>query len=125
MRHLTSLLLLGTSLVAFGCAKQSDSSVDSASDAVDSSDSVESEGNVMMAFTDGADGSSVTGLDAATVAATINGNIPSRWQCKGGGTATSSVSGNVVTVMLDDCTGPRGLVSVTGTITLTISVDAT
>ncbi|HEY1553341.1 MAG TPA: hypothetical protein VGF94_00835 [Kofleriaceae bacterium] len=125
MRHLTSLILLGSSLVAFGCAKQGDSSTDSASDAVDSSDSVESEGNVMMAFTDGADGNSLTALDAATVAATINGNIALRWQCKGGGTATSTVTGATITVTLDDCTGPRGLVHVTGEIDLAVSVDAT
>jgi len=124
MRHLGSLVLLGSSLTAIGCMKSDSSSgIDSAADAVDSSESVEAEGNVMMAFTDGADGQSITALDAPTAIANIKANIPLRWTCSSG-SATATVSGNDITVVLDDCTGPRGLVHVSGTIDLTVSVDA-
>lgn len=123
MRHLASLGFIGMSLLAVGCAKQSSGNVDTAAGALDSSDSVESEGNVMMALTDGAD---ATGLVAATsdqVAARIAANVATRWNPSGCATATAS--GSNVTITLNDCTGPRGLLHVTGTIDLTASVSAT
>jgi len=122
-RKLSSLVLL-SSLTAVGCMKSDGgSSLDSAADAVDSSDSVAAEGNVMMAFTDGADGQSLTAIDAPTVIANMKTNIPLRWQCVAQGTATVSQSGNDITVTLNDCTGPRGLLHVTGTIDLVVTVD--
>ena len=45
-----------------------------------------------------------------------------RWNPSGSATATAS--GSNVTVQLTDCTGPRGLLHVTGEIDLVVSIDA-
>lgn len=122
MRQLASLGFIGMSLLAVGCAKQSSGNVDTAQGALDSSDSVESEGNVMMALTDGADVTALTAVTSDQVAARIAANVSLRWNPSGCATATAS--GSNVTVTLNDCTGPRGLLHVTGTIDLTVSVSA-
>ena len=121
MRQLASLVFIGSSLVAFGCAKQSSGNVDTAAGALDSSDSVESEGNVMMALTDGADATALTGPTADQVAARIAANVGTRWLPAGCATATAS--GADVKVTLNDCTGPRGLLHVTGEIDLVAAVS--
>lgn len=123
MRQLTMFVLLGSSLVA--CARNSGGNVDSAESAVDSQESVEAEGNMMMASVDGADMSALTALTGDQVAARIALNAQTRWNPSGCATATAS--GSDVTVTLNDCTGPRGLVHVTGELDLaiTVSLDGT
>lgn len=117
MRQLTLFVLLGSSLVA--CARNG-ANVDSAESALDSSDSVEAEGNVMMASVDGADMSGLTALTGDQVAAHIAANASTRFTPAGCATATAT--GSTVKLTLDDCTGPRGLVHVTGELDLTASV---
>ena len=118
MRQLPLFVLLGSSL--FACAKNG-ANVDSAESALDSSDSVESEGNLMAASVDGADMSALTALTGDQVAAHIAANAPARFTPAGCATATAT--GSNVKLTLNDCTGPRGLVHVTGELDLTASVS--
>src|SRR6266850_3920339 len=122
MRQLATLVFIGSSLVAFGCAKQGSSNIDTAQGALDSQEGVESEGNMMMALTDGADVAGVTALTTDQAAGRIVANIALRWVPSSCATATRS--GANITVTLNDCTGPRGLVHVSGEIDLVVSVDA-
>ncbi len=120
MRKLASLVFIGSTLV--GCAHNS-TNTDSASAAIDNSQAVESEGNVMMAVTDGADGAAFQGPALPTpeqVAQHIAATVPLRWLPAG--CATSTVSGADVTIVFNDCTGPRGLLHVTGTLDLSVTV---
>ncbi len=121
MRQLAPLVLL---VLAASCLKSKDSGtgVDTAESAVDSSDSVSAEGNVMMAEMDGSDMTGLTAVTADQVAARIAANIAVRWTPSTCATVTSS--GTTVTVVYNDCTGPRGLVHVTGTLVIAVSVDA-
>jgi hypothetical protein len=98
----------------------SGSNTDSAESAVDSSDSVSAEGDVMAANVDGAQ---VTGLAALTgdqIAASIAANIAAKWPS---GCAVVTQTGATITAVYNDCSGPRGLVHVDGTLDLTISVS--
>jgi len=117
MRQLTLFVLLGSSLVA--CARNG-ANVDSAESALDSSDSVEAEGNVMMASVDGADMSGLTALTGDQVATHIAANASTRFTPAGCATATAT--GSNVKLTLNDCTGPRGLLHITGELDLTASV---
>lgn len=119
MRSLPVFVLLGSSL--FACARNSGTNVDSAEGALDSSDSVEAEGNLMSASVDGADMSALTALTGDQVAAHIAANAPARFTPAGCATATAT--GSDVKLTLNDCTGPRGLVHVTGELDLTASVS--
>ena len=121
MRSLPVFVLLGSSL--FACARNSGTNVDSAESALDSSDSVESEGNLMMASVDGADMTALTALTGDQVAAHIAANAPARFTPAGCATATAT--GSDVKLTLNDCTGPRGLLHVTGELDLTASVSLT
>jgi len=116
MRHLSALFLVASSLVA--CVRSPD--LDSAERSVDSSDTVEAEGNVMMAMVDGVDASAFAPLSADQAAARIAANVSARWNPSGCATATQS--GATVTMQLAGCTGPRGLRSVTGQLELVVSV---
>lgn len=120
MRQL-SLVLLGSSLLVAGCVNRGGTAnIDSAESAVDSSDGVRAEGNVMMAVVDGADASGLTALTGDQVAAKIAANVSARWNPSG--CATVSQNGANLTIMYNDCTGPRGLVHVTGELDLAVSV---
>ena len=123
MMTTTKLVLLGSMVFAFGCGlKKEDGSADSAESAVDSYDSTNAEGNVMMSAVDGADqGTSLTAATDISVAATIAANVALRWPTN---CAVATASGPTVKVIYDNCTGPRGLVHVTGELDLTISVTA-
>jgi hypothetical protein len=122
MRSFVSFICISSSFGFAACARNPNTNTDTAESAVDSSDSVESEGNVMMALADGADGTAtaLTGITAEQAAAHIAANVPLRWQPSG--CATATVSGASVTVTLTDCTGPRGLLHVTGEIDLAVSI---
>src|ERR1041384_1991362 len=107
MRTLTTIVLFGSSLVA--CMTRGGLDVDSAESAVDSSDSVGSESDLMTATVDG---SETTGLVAATpekIALRVAASVAGRWV---GGCAKATASGSNVTITYTDCTGPRGLVHV-------------
>ena len=94
---------------------------DTAESAIDSSDSAEAEGDMMMASVDGAD---VVGIVAATpdqVAARIAANLVARWNPRA--CATIAQSGATITATYTDCTGPRGLVHVSGQLVLVVSVS--
>lgn len=122
MRTLASLVLIGSTALV-GCARNS-ANTDSAAAALDSQESVESEGNVMMAVADGADGMALTAPALPTadqVASRIAANVALRWNPSGCATATAS--GANVTIQFNDCTGPRGLLHVTGELDLTVTVN--
>jgi hypothetical protein len=120
MRHLPAIVLVGSSLVA--CMNRGQgTNVDSAESAVDSSDSVGSESDLLVATVDGSETTGALPATGEQVAARIAANIATRWL---GGCATVSATGGNVVVHYNDCTGPRGLIHVTGELDLTISVDA-
>lgn len=122
MKHLAHVAF-GLSLVT-GCLHRGDGvDTDSAESAVESAETAESEGNVMMAAVDGAD--VAVGLAPATpdqIAARVAANLAGRWNPRACATATQT--GATVSVTLNDCTGPRGLVHVSGHLTLVVSVSA-
>lgn len=121
MRQLTMIVLLGSSLVA--CMNRGGGAdVDSAESAIDSSDSVGSESDLMVATMDGAE---VTGLLPATadqIALRIAANIAGRWA---NGCAKVTQNGANVTITYSDCSGPRGLVHVSGVLDVAITVSGT
>jgi hypothetical protein len=129
MRSLPVLAVL--SLVP-GCGLRGGSGADpdSPSTAVDSESATEAEGNLMMANVDGADmsntafvaGATPAALTVAGVTAAIQANAMARWNPSG--CATVTVNGADVTIALADCTGPHGLVHVTGTLDLVVSITA-
>ena len=114
------IALLGSSLLT-GCIKKDDSSEDSAASAVDSSDGVSAEGNTMMAAVDGSDMASLGAVTSEQVTAAIVANVALRWTPSTCATVTSS--GSNITIKYNDCTGPRGLVHVTGELDLAVSVS--
>ena len=118
--RLTSILLLGSSLVA--CMRGgSIDGVDTAESAIDNSDSVSAEGDVMAANVDGATTVGLAALTGDQLATAIAANIAAKWPS---GCAQVTQTGANLAVVYDDCTGPRGLVHVTGTLDLAISVGA-
>jgi hypothetical protein len=121
MRTASLLAFLGTSLVATACMKSASTDVDSANSVVDDSDSTESEGNVMMAAVDGSSVASAGAVTGDAVAARIAANVDARWNPSGCAVATAS--GSNVSIKLNDCTGPRGLLHVTGELDLAVTVD--
>jgi len=119
MTKLSTALLLATSLVA--CARNQDGdNLDNAESALDSQESVEAEGNVMMSALEDAD-MQLLAPTADQVAARIAANITARNTPTGCATATAS--GANVTVTYDNCSGPRGLLHVTGQLDLAVAVS--
>src|ERR1051325_6704984 len=123
MRQLVSFVLLGSSLVACVRSKDTGTSTDTAESVVDNTDSVSAEGNVMMAAMDGADMSGLAPLTGDQVAARVAANAALRWQPSG--CASVARTGSMIAITFNDCTGPRGLLHVTGELDLTISVSGT
>jgi hypothetical protein len=131
MRTLAAITLVGTSLVATACMRMGAAQdPDSAATALDSEESTEAEGNVMMANVDGADtggvAADVTGttaqLTVAGVVAAISANVQARWNPSG--CATVTANGADVAIKYNDCTGPHGLVHVTGELDLVVTITA-
>jgi hypothetical protein len=86
------------------------------SEALDSQDDTSSEGALLMVTTEGTQ-SALTAGEAATLAVA---GAHTWWQpstC-----VTTSINLNVVTYTLNNCTGPWGLVHVTGTVVVTYSM---
>jgi hypothetical protein len=117
MRKTTLLSILSLTLLA-GCGGTNGSSAaDSAqaSAALDSNDSTTTESALLVASTDGTE-SSATAEDAAGTA-----SVRARATFSPSSCVTATAVANVVTYMLNDCTGPWGLVHVTGTVVVTYS----
>jgi hypothetical protein len=106
-------------LLVAACLHKNDDEVMTAESALDSADSVQAEGNIMMANVDGADMAGLSAFTAEDIAIRIAANIGLRWPsaCR-----TYEVNGNSITVTYNDCTGPRGLLHVSGTLVLTVQV---
>ena len=90
----------------------------SATEALDSAEVVQSEGAVFVAGTDSLS-VQLSGEQAAVSAAA---SAKTAWQPSG--CVTASASGATVTYTLNDCTGPFGLVHVTGTVVVQYSLAA-
>jgi hypothetical protein len=119
MRSFTSLVLLGSSLTFAACAASTETSNDdSAESAIDSADSASSEGDLMMAITDGSDQSPLTG---ASVTAQVAVNLGARFQPPS--CVTVAPSATAIKAVFNDCTGVRGLTHVTGELDLVISIS--
>lgn len=123
MQNLSSLVLLGSSLIVGACMNRGGADMDSAASAVDSSESTQAEGDMMMASVDGADAVGLVAPTAAQVAVRIAANVALRWNP--GACATVTQKDAAISITYKDCTGPRGLVHVSGTLDLAISVSAT
>jgi hypothetical protein len=76
----------------------------------------------MAANIDGADTTGLVALTGDQLATAIAANITAKWP---NACAQVSANGADITVVYNDCSGPRGLVHVTGTLDLTISVSLT
>jgi len=111
---------LSIASIAAGCARQA-TNVDSAESAIDSQSSVSAESDLMVANVDGADATALTALTVDQVAAKIAANVAGRWQPSTCATVTQN--GASVTITYNDCTGPRGLIHVTGELDLTVSIS--
>lgn len=107
--------VLAGSLVGAGCGGATSATGES-QDALDTSDVNHAEAAVL---TSGADVSF-----SGTVAGDIATSVAAGWAGKftPAGCATSTASGSTVTLTLNGCTGPFGLVSATGTLDLDVSV---
>ena len=90
----------------------------SVSAALDSSDQTATESALMLAATNGTDGAG----SASEAAVMAGAQAKTFWQPAGCVTATQL--NNVVTYKLADCTGPYGLVHVTGSVVVTYSADS-
>ena len=114
MNRLTTFVFLGSALV--GCMRNGHDDLVTAESALDSADSVQAEGDLMAANIEGAN---ATALTTDEVAVRIAANIGLRWpsSCR-----TIEQNGNAITVTYDDCTGPRGLLHVSGQLVLTVQV---
>ena len=125
MRNLLILASLSSSLLA--CMNRNDSlGTDSAETAIDSADSTSAEGNLMMASVDGTagtDGAALIAVTADAAAAKIAANISARYSPAACATVTQT--GAAIKAVYHDCTGPRGLVHVTGELDLAIAVSTT
>jgi hypothetical protein len=118
--RLTTIILFGSLLGSSACMRGDGAgSTDTAESAVDSSDSVSSEGDLVAANVDGASTTGLTALTSDQVALAIVANIHAKWP---NACAQVTANGSVITVVYNDCSGPRGLVHVTGTLDLEISL---
>jgi hypothetical protein len=120
MQKFNSLVLFSSSLLAAACATHGGADTDSAAAAVDSSDSTQAEGDMMAGAVDGADTSGLAAPTSADIAVRIAANASLRWNPAGCAKVTRNAA--LVTIAFDDCTGPRGLVHVTGELDLDISL---
>jgi hypothetical protein len=113
---LAYLLPLGLLIGCGGADPSSDSA--SVSAALDSSTQTANESALMVAATAGTE-SATSAIEAANMA---GGGAKTNWQPAG--CVTSTENQNVVTYTLSDCTGPYGIVHVTGSVIATYTVDS-
>jgi hypothetical protein len=121
---LSSLLIGSTLALLGGCMQRGggDGDLAVAEAAIDGSDAAEAEGNVMMATIDGVDASAAAAASPEALAVRIAANVAVRWNPDG--CAVVAQSGRTIAITYNDCTGPRGLVHVTGRLDLEVSVSA-
>ncbi len=115
-RTLISLVAALTLVAAAGCRVQN-AYQRWASQANDSVDVVQGESALLMATTENVD-PSMTGEEAALAAADGASRF---WQPSG--CLTTSVDGRTATYTLDDCSGPYGLLHVTGVVVVTYTIQ--
>jgi hypothetical protein len=120
MQKFNSLVLFSSSLLVTACATHGGEDTDSAAAAVDSSDSTQAEGDMMAGTVDGADTSGLVAPTSADIAVRIATNASLRWNPTGCAKVTQNAA--LVAITFNDCTGPRGLVHVTGELDLDISL---
>jgi hypothetical protein len=112
MKRLTAFVSGGLALA--GCIRHGDDDLVTAESALDSADSVQAEGDLMASSIEGAN---MLALTSDEIAQRIAANIGLRWpsSCR-----TIEQTGSAITVTYDDCTGPRGLIHVSGELVLTV-----
>lgn len=124
MQKFSSLVLFSSSLLVAACATKgggSSEDMDSAAATVDSTDSTQAEGDMMTGTVDGADATGLAAPTSADIAVRIAANVSLRWNPSGCAKVTPS-SATALAITFDDCTGPRGLVHVTGELDLSVSL---
>ena len=106
--------------IGAGCGGSAVFSSADAELAADSTDTADVVSGLTSVSTDGVDvsASGLTGEQAATAAAAVAGTKFIQSAC-----LTKAVVGNVATYTLNNCSGPYGLVLVTGTLTATYTVS--
>ncbi len=126
LRNLATLSAVSAlSLLAVGCGRDDDDGDDSnitdavaAEQALDASESGQAESSLLAASLDGL----VLGQISTApneVSASISGRFSARFSPAG--CATASVNSSSISVTFDNCTGPRGLRRVDGSLTLAVS----
>ena len=112
-------LLCAAAVVGSGCGGSAGFSATDAELAADSTDTADVVSGLTSVSSDGVDvsASGLTGEQAATAAAASAGSKFILPAC-----LTKNVTGNVATYTLNSCSGPYGLVLVTGTLTATYTV---
>jgi hypothetical protein len=113
MKRLTTFVFLGSAAL-IGCMRDGGDDIVTAESALDSADSVQAEGDLMAVNLEGAN---MAALTSDEIAVRIAANIGLRWpsSCR-----TIEQNGNAITVTYNDCTGPRGLLHVSGQLVLTV-----
>jgi hypothetical protein len=118
MQKALMLVALSTTLTA--CPRRdSDLDIEEAEIASDSNQLSQVEGSLLASLADGAPTASVAPATPDGVAAYIAANAPRRFLPAGCATATQN--GASVVIVFDNCTGPRGLRTVDGTLDVTAS----
>lgn len=113
-RHNGLALLAGFALLAAGCGAAVDAQY--VDEALDSTDTAQSQSALLVPATSDA----VNGMSADQIAATAASKAGTYYQPANCVTATAT--GPTTVYKLNDCTGPHGLVHVTGTVTVVFSV---
>jgi hypothetical protein len=126
MTRFTTLALAVVTTAAIGCAQQENGDSLEAELAVDSTNVSQGESGILAAAVDGSEAATAVALVGA---ATPQGTADWIAQHAGArfspaGCATVSQSGLTVTIAFADCTGPRGLPHLTGSVAITVSAGA-
>lgn len=110
------VLIVGSLVAAGGCLADKGEEADAvvAEQALDAGDSGQAEASLLVATLDG---TTLSGLTPAQVAAAASVRLGARFSPPG--CATAVTSGDTLTITFDGCTGPRGLRAVDGTLALT------
>lgn len=107
-----SLIVIGGALA--GCVESGHPPIDSPEATLDAADAIEAEASFLYAILQGTEHPS--GIDAELLAG-IAATVPVRWQ-PAGCAQVSQPSSTRLAFTFDDCSGPRGLVHVSGTLDL-------
>jgi hypothetical protein len=112
IRSLTCAWLTALTSLTVGCAAEPEAVTELAEESTDSALTGQSEAALLAALADGA---------AAATPAAAAARIGLRAGFTPAGCATRTTAGATTTVQLVGCTGPRGLVSIDGTATITVT----